>query len=231
MTSEVVAAIIGGVAGLLTSSLTLFFERKKWSAEADKLTAEAEHLRQETEAARKRPLELERKEYEGLLSVFLDPFSAFLDQNRKIYDELIPERQALEYHPRVLARFFASLPNQDRRKLYWYQRIERLRKNNREILALLQQYGGRILTKEFRDACAEFRYHADEWEDVWKAVEPTHIRVGREEDMSEGEPIPGGDVASREEVTPTLYANRFPDSLGETLKAEFAEVRRRAKGD
>lgn len=232
MQPEVLAAVIGGVAGFLTSSFGAFFQRKKLDAEVSKLIAEAEHLRQETDAARKRPIELERKGYETLLTRFLNPFNDLLVQNKRVYDDLIPGRQALEYHPRVLLRFFASLPNSDKRKLYWYQRIERLRQNNRQVLALIQQYGGRIITERFRNSCAEFRYHADEWEDVWRAVEPTHIRVGEEEHLNDGEPIPGTDVApTGESGAEVLYANRFPDGLRIALDAELEEVRRLATGN
>lgn len=231
MTAEVLAAIILAAASLATSLLTFLHgrirltqESAQWQAEISKLAAEAEKLRAETDALRKKPLEMQQRTYQDLLMGFLNPFRDLLSQNRRIYDGLLEGRGALEYHPRSLARFFNSLPDNDRRKLYWYQRIERLRKNNRRILALIQQYGGRIVTEGFRDACAEFRYHADEWEDVWKAVEYTLIPLD-EEEVAVGDPIPGDKIVGE---GGSLYASRFPASLQPALDVELNEVRRRA---
>jgi hypothetical protein len=229
MAAEILSAIILAAASLVTSLLTFIHGRRsltqqsaQWKAEIEKLAAEAEKLRAETDALREKPLEMERNAYQDLLTMFLNPFRDLLTQNQRIYDGLLEGRGALEYHPRSLARFFNSLPDNDKRKLHWYQRIERLRKNNRRILALIQQYGGRIVTENFRDACAEFRYHADEWEDVWQAVEYTLIPLGEEEAVV-GDPIPGDKIVGEGE---TLYANRFPASLQPALDEELNEVRR-----
>jgi cell division protein FtsL len=231
MAPEVLAAIILAAASLATSLVTFFHGHRRLTqesaqrqAEVNKLAAEAERLRAETDALRKRPLEMERRAYQDLLTSFLNPFHDLLTQNQGIYNGLLEGRGALEYHPRSLAGYFNSLPDNDRRKLYWYQRIERLRKNNRRLLALIQQYGGRIVTEDFRDACAEFRYHADEWEDVWKAVEYTLIPLG-EGEVAAGDPIPGDKIIGEGE---SLYANRFPASLQPALHVELDEIRRLA---
>jgi hypothetical protein len=71
-----------------------------------------------------------------LLSKFLEPLRQTLEQNRLIFNGLIGERGALEYHPKRLREYFSSLPHGDPRKLTWLRRIERLRDNNREILGL-----------------------------------------------------------------------------------------------
>jgi len=238
MAPEVLAAIIAAAASLVATLLTFILDNRrisqqktqlidesaKWKAEINKITAEADKLRAETDAIREKPLELERSAYQELLTNFLSPFADLLTENKKIYDELLEGRGALEYHPKVLAGFFNSLPDKDKRKLSWYQRIERLRDNNHKILALILKDSGRIVTKDFRDACAEFHYHADEWDDVWKAVKYTLIPLEKEEETV-GEPIPGDKIVGEGE---SLYANRFPTNLPTALEEELNEVRRRA---
>ena len=59
--------------------------------------------------------------------------------------------------------------SRDSRRIYYRQRIEYLQVNICKVVALIQHYGS-ILTTQFRDACVEFRYHADGWEDFWEAV-------------------------------------------------------------
>jgi malate synthase len=231
MAPEVLAAVVTAAGSLVISLLTLLDarrrlaqERTRWQAEVNKLAAEADKLRIETDALRRKPLETEKKAHQDLLTDFLHPFRDLLEQNQRIYDALLRGRGALEYHPRALSAFFNSLPDNDRRKLYWYQRIERLRENNRRLLAYIQQYGGRIVTEDFRDATAAFRYHADEWEDVWKEVENTLIPRD-EEEVAVGDPIPGDKVVG---AGGSLYANRFPADLKPALDRELAEVSRLA---
>ena len=257
MESEILAAIIGGAAGLFTSLLTSLLGRRRLLAETEKLRAEAKHLhaqtealykseerdahrlsvemaklRAETDALRNKPHEIERAAYQDLLINFLSPFQDLLNYNGEIYDGLLKGRGALEYHPNTLKRYFDSLPYNDRRKLYWYQRIKKLRANNRSILALIQQYGGRIVTQEFREACVEFRYHADEWKAVWKAVENLHIRHEGEEEVITGEQIPGDEIVEEGEMRgESEYAERFPANLPSALDGELREVKRRAEGD
>jgi hypothetical protein len=181
-------------------------------------------LRAEAEAIQKKPIEMEQKEYQTILEKFLIPFRDLLVQNYDIYERLIKGRGALEYHPNVLRDYFNSLPDTDRRKLYWYQRIKRLRKNNRQMLAHIQHYSSSIVTEDFSYACMEFWYHTEEWEDVWKKVEHTLIPLNDEE-KEDVDPIPGDQIIGDGE---SMYANRFPQSLCPALRAEITEVKKLA---
>jgi hypothetical protein len=233
MEGEVLAALIGAGASLFVAALTFFDSRrgrksqdKHLSAELDKFKAETGKLALETDELRRRPKEAEQKRNLRLLSKFLEPLRQTLEQNRLIFNGLIGERGALEYHPKRLREYFSSLPHGDPRKLTWLRRIERLRDNNREILGLMLQHGGDIATDEFRVAGAAFRYHADEWEDVWKAV--TFTALGEEGDERDdvGE-IPGDVMSAIAAGDEPLYANRFPKELEAALEAEISEVRSR----
>lgn len=219
METEIWVALITVTASLVASLVALSvgsWQRRQWRAETEKLQIE-------TDALRRKPLERELKAYDELLNDFLGQFQGLLTQNREIYRELLDDRGALEYHPQVLQRFFASLPQKDGRRVTWYMRIKRLRQHNREILALIQQYGGRILTKDFRDACAAFRYHADQWEDVWHATEYTLKPFGEAED-AESCPIPGDNIIGEGE---SLYAETYPKSLDTGLNCELKKVKER----
>lgn len=230
METQILAALIGGAAGSITALLISLLDRRRRLAETEKLLAEVEHLREQTKVLRNRAREIERAKYQKLITDFLRPFQDLLAYNERIYDDLLEERGALEYRPIALRKYFGSLPDTDKRKFVWEERIERLRNNNLSILALIQKYSAQIVTPEFGKACVEFRFHADEWEDVWKVVEPLHFRPEAEEEVTNGEPIPANEIVGDDELREeTLYAKRFPADLPSTLKDELREVERRAE--
>jgi len=151
-----------------------------------------------------------REKYQTLLENFLIPFQDRLVQTRGISKQLVDKPSLgipphLEYFPKELEKHFASLPDSDTRKWVWKERIERLHAENHFAIELLDHYGGKIVTPEFRNACEKFRFHANEWEDVWKS--------------KDGQPPSrGNDIPYR--------ANPFPDELEMALKSEIDEVER-----
>jgi hypothetical protein len=94
------------------------------------------------------------------------PFEAILKTTQGIFNKLSEDREVkkLEYNPGEVQRFFASLPNDDDRKHLWKSYIEWLQTENRRAVELIERFYGRIVLKEFKDACDEFLAHAKEWE-------------------------------------------------------------------
>lgn len=133
------------------------------------------------------------------------PFEAILKTTHGIFNKLSEDREVkkLAYNPGEVQRFFASLPNDDDRKHLWKSYIEWLQTENRRAVALIERFYGRIVLKEFKDACDQFLAHAKEWELVWKAL------------------LGSGTV-------PSSHAPQFPVGLEKALQGELAEVRRRA---
>jgi len=148
-----------------------------------------------------------RQRARDILDNFLRPFEGILKETHRISNELVGEELFdLEYAPSELEQHFASLPENDPRKYAWKRRVERLHEKNRQAVGLINRFYGSIVREDFMGACDRFKYHADQWEDVWKAME--------------GLPVTGD---SRE----WRRAERFPADLATALQAELAEVERR----
>ncbi len=227
MAKEVLIALIAGIVALTGSLLTFIIgwrtlnqNRRRQEQELRRLNAETEKLVLENVALRKAPLEKEVAFFSEIKESFLVPFQNLLEYNRDIYHGLLGERGALEYHPMALASFFSALPDNDKRKMSWYGRIKLLRQNNRKLLGLIQQFGGRIVTEKFRENCAIFRYHVDEWENVWTHIEHSLKLQGNKLELI-GPEIPGDEVRGHKE---TIYAERFPADLWTTLEQETNEI-------
>ena len=109
----------------------------------------------------------------------------------------------------ALQAYIQSLPETDLRKIDWTVRIERLMAENRKAVDLIQRWRGKMIRPDFQQACAEFEFHANKWQDFWTAA----VRGGV---------VPPGLTLDRRQ------APGFPQSLEPALKAEREEVRRRA---
>lgn len=154
----------------------------------------------------------QHEKFRTLLEDFLLPFEATLKTTERIFNKLRDERELsnLEYHPGRLQQFFASLPDEDPRKHLWKSYIDWLQTENRRAVELIERFYGRIVLREFKDACGEFMVHAKEWEVIWKAL------------------IGSGTVPSSLNTPGTLMAPHFPIGFEKALQDELAEVRRRA---
>ncbi len=157
----------------------------------------------------------EQKEYTAVLEEFLIPFDGILRHNYPVFQELTDDKtlRHLEGHPLALQNYIQSLPDSDLRKIDWKYRIERLLTENRKAVDLIQRWRGKMVRPDFQQACAEFEFHANKWEDFWNAV------------------VKGGAVPpelSRYDALNRQYAPGFPRALEPALKAEIEEVRRRA---
>jgi hypothetical protein len=156
--------------------------------------------------------ELERQRYRAILDNFIGPFEGISKDTRKIFDELTDDRELplLEYYPQRLEHYFSSLPNDDPRKLLWKVRVQRLLLKNGQAVELIRRFRGQMVLDSFKKACDKFVYHAEQWEDLWKAVEGSRPWPNSK-DTPEGP-----------------FAERFPSELEPALQDELAEVKRRA---
>jgi hypothetical protein len=153
-----------------------------------------------------------RSEWRLVLEGFLLPFEGIIQDNLRVFEELTDDEKLknLEFAPDLLQQYFSNLPDTDPRKQLWNDRIGRLMKGNKKAVDLIEQYRGKIVTAEFWDACADFVYHANKWEDLWISI------MGKTT-------IVGSGFTQKD-----LIAPEFPDSLEPALKREIEEVRKLA---
>jgi len=151
----------------------------------------------------------ERERERELLENFLRPMQGRLNQTLDLSRQLVGKLRDLEYShtPGDLEEHFASLPDSDIRKHTWRETIGRLHEQNRASIELIDRFYGRKLSEAFRKICDKFKLHAVQWEDVWNAMQ---------------------DVKSPTDPKERRYAKPVPGELAELLKAEIAEVERRA---
>lgn len=153
-----------------------------------------------------------RDRYQRVLREFLKPLQSRLAQTERIYLELQthPVLRPLEFPAPMLKAQFEALPDDDVRKLIWKDRISRLMAIDDEALDLIKDYGGYIISDEFKDACLAFEYHVGRWQDLWKAVEGSAPwPTGRQDPLVE----------------------KFPPAFVPALKAEKEEIERLAGVD
>lgn len=157
---------------------------------------------------------LERERYRTILANFLIPLEGYLAYTYKVFDDLRRDTDIvhLELNPEGLKHFYSMvLPKNDPRRITWMKTIERLQAENRKIVKLIEDNYGSIVLPEFRDACTEFKVHANAWEDFWAALKETGIDTPRE-------------------IYEDLVSTPFPRSFPYALNKEYYEVQRRASG-
>lgn len=155
----------------------------------------------------------QHEKYKTILEDFLIPFEGILKQSLLGFDSLREDRELtnLEYHPGRLQQFYTSLPDEDIRKHLWREKINSLQKTNQNGLSLVDRFYGRILTREFKDACDAYRFHVNEWEMVW-----THI-------------FGSGKLPSSFNVSGALLAPGFPEGMDKALQSEIVAVKKIAR--
>lgn len=110
---------------------------------------------------------------EQLVSDVLQPISGFLSENRAIYDEL---KTAPYVEPGwgILDSYLIKIRHDPKtgvkKNVYMKSRIDRLVKNNAEILARLQRYTGKEKTANFHALAQAFRDHATRYESRWQSL-------------------------------------------------------------
>ena len=114
----------------------------------------------------------EHEKRSSLVEDFLVPLQGILKTTKVIFDDLRGDSMIRNFEgsPSALQQSFDALPNEDPRKHLWKSQIDLLQTENRRAIELVERFYGKILTKEFRDACDRFLLHAKEWEVVWKAL-------------------------------------------------------------
>ncbi len=159
-----------------------------------------------------------REKWRGVLKGFLLPFESIMKHNYLIFEELTDDDRlrALEYAPDYLQKHFSELPDSDPLKITWTRRIVRLIAENKRAVDLIEENIGNMITKEFKDKCDDFKFHAEHWEDLWNAI------MGPDP-ISLDSPVMGYLVDP--EARPR---GRFPKNLDLALQNEIAEVKRLA---
>jgi hypothetical protein len=154
----------------------------------------------------------EREKYQSLLVDFLRPLQGVLIQTQALFGKLRDDRElsSLEYHPGRLQQHFASLADDDPRKMLWRAHIALLQEHNRRAVELIERHYGRIVLPEFRAVCDQFIQHAREWKVMWKALSEE------------------GSVPAALSVSGTLMAPQFPADMETLLKLEMEAVEKRA---
>jgi hypothetical protein len=140
--------------------------------------------------------------YQSRLAEFLLPLQDDFVQTKNIADYLRGELADLEFPH--LKTYLESLPDTDLRKFIRRQRIDTIHALNSDAIHLITEKGGNS-SSQLREALNEFRSHAMEWDDMWKAVNSRDVPAGRE--------VRGGP---------------FPQKVSEALEREIADTKRRA---
>jgi hypothetical protein len=147
-----------------------------------------------------------------VLTEFLEPLEFTLNQNKQVHAALTrdPLLRRLEGAPDYLQQHFASLPDTSSVKLMWSAMIEGLMDRNRHAVTLIRDNVGHMLRDDFRRACNDFVYHAERWEEMWRAVLADTA-------------VPQSLVGRDRLLTPA-----FPESMDVLLAREIEERRHRA---
>jgi hypothetical protein len=153
-----------------------------------------------------------RGKHQAFLEGFLLPFEGILKTTHSVFTKLKDDRDLtnLEYHPGRLQQYFSSMDDGDPRKLLWKSRIEWLQKENQTALNLIDRFYGQITSREFKNACDEFKLHVKEWELVWSALYSSSM------------------VPDSLNMSGALLAPEFPDGLERALQAEISIVKKLA---
>jgi hypothetical protein len=161
-------------------------------------------------AASQSRAERERTRYHSLLVDFLNPLDDYLRGTYRVFEKLQKETGIDHFHrdPEGLKRIFAGLPKSDLRRSKWMEVIDQLQNENRTIVKLIEDNYGYddIVLPEFRDACLEFKLHADDWAIFWKILKKQ-----------------GFDTPP--EVYADIVSMPFPRSFPEALQKEIANAR------
>lgn len=141
---------------------------------------------------------------EQLVSDVLQPISSLLSENRAIYDELTTAPY-VEPGWGILDSYLIKIRRDPKtgvkKNVYMKSRIDRLVKNNAEVLALLKRYLGKEKTANFRALAQAFRDHATRYESRWQSL----IEIYQSD----------GYFPTAEPVFPTEFSQAVKNEIGE----------------
>ena len=110
----------------------------------------------------------ERKRYKE----FLLRLQSILNLNKKIHKQLTQEidLKALEYAPDNIQEKFNKLDDNNPVKRKWNSRIETIIDNNDRVINLIWSNIGFMKSKDLKEKCEKFIFHAQEFNDIWKRI-------------------------------------------------------------